>query len=121
MLIGGEARHVGADFGEEGLGKGGADAVHGNQVNAGDAEEVHPGGEGGAVFGAGVFFDGWEVWELRGNIPAGFDGGEVAFNFGVTGIDEGGEIIKELQGLAEDKEELVIPRTGKGFGDGLLG
>jgi len=49
MPGGGEAGHIGADLADDGLGQTGADTLHGDQVDAGDAEELLAGGGGGLV------------------------------------------------------------------------
>ncbi len=52
----GEAGHIGADFGDNGLSQGGAQAGHGHQIDPEEAEQLLTGAVGGLVFGAGGGF-----------------------------------------------------------------
>jgi hypothetical protein len=57
MLRGGEAGYIGADLADDHLGQAGADAIHGDEVDAGDAKEFLAGGLGGFVLGLGARLD----------------------------------------------------------------
>ena len=113
--------HIGADFRQNRLGDGGADAVDGHQVHASDTEDVR----------AGVASRGFLLWEcgLRGGVgdsgqgrfgggfEARFNDGEGVFDLGVACAELGGGEIEQRQGLLEDKEMLLTPGAGQRQGD----
>jgi len=80
MLGGGEAGHIGADLADDGLGQAGADTLHGDQVDVGDAEELLAGGVSGLVLRLGAGFDGRQRGQVIGRVPARGDGGVLLTN-----------------------------------------
>ena len=84
VFLGGEAAHIGADFGEDRLRQRGAEAFDGDQIDARNAEEFGPGVVRGLVLAAGARLGFGERWQFDRNLPAGFDRGKLAFEFGVA-------------------------------------
>jgi hypothetical protein len=53
----GEAGHLGVNFGDNGLGQGGAQTGHGHQINPDNTKQLVAGAVGGLILGAGGGFD----------------------------------------------------------------
>ncbi len=122
LLDAGKPGHVCPDFGDNLLRQVEADAVHGGQVNPGDAAQVLPHMDRrvfGQVLAVGAALVGRQ-WFLviRGRVgPVGADGGVGALDFGVAGGDLAGVKVIQFEGLLEDKEVLLPPGAGEGLGN----
>jgi len=121
MPGGGEAGHIGADLADDGLGQAGADTLHGDQVDAGDAEELLAGGVGGLVLRFGAGFDGRQRGQVIGRVPARGDGGVLLLDLGVADFDLSGVEVVQFERLAQDEELFLLPTTGQGLDEGLRG
>lgn len=121
MLGDGEAGHIGADLADDRLGQTGADAVHGDQVDAGDAEEFLAGGVSGLVLRLGAGFDGRQWGQIIGRVPAQRNGGVLLLALGVADFDLGGVEVVQFERLTQDEELFLLPTAGQGLDEGLRG
>ena len=55
MLDRGKAGHIGTNFGQDGLGERGAEAIHRHQINASNAEQRLTGAGGGLAPGGWIW------------------------------------------------------------------
>ena len=116
MFVIGPLAHVRADLGEDGLGKGIADAVHGHEVHPGDAEDMGTGVDRRGILTVRVGLAPWgrggprRVRALGGGLEARLDDGEGVFDLRIAGAELGGVEIEQREGLREDKQMLLRAR-----------
>jgi len=118
VFDGGELVHIGAGFGGDGLGDGLTDAIDGDEVDAGEAEEVGADVEVGLVLGIGFFLGGGQVGQSIRAVPAGLAGTVGALEGLVTGGDLGRVGVVERESLLDDEDIFGLPVAGEGGGDG---
>jgi len=114
MLLCWESAHIGADFADDLLGEVETEAIHGGEVNAGDAAQVLADVHGallGEVLAVRTALVGRERFLVVGTRvgPVGADGGVGALDFEVAGLDLAGIEVVEFEGLLEDEEVLFAP------------
>ncbi len=83
------------------MGQGDANPLDRNQVYPDNAEQVLAGALSRCVLGSGIRLDLGELGQLFRRVPVWFDGGEVAFDFGITGVDLSGKKIEQFERLFE--------------------
>lgn len=83
------------------MGQGGANALDRDSVYAEDAKQFLTGTFGGFVPGPGIGLDRGQGRQLSGRVPERFDGTELAFDFGITGVDLAAEKVEQFERLFE--------------------